>query len=97
MAYNSTFVILSSLESLFFNGLKGLDHRVGHRAEIEAFEHGVPGIISRKFSVRARDEISAGCQKRFHLEKQYVLQYVASYAEKDVPVLDSKTSRVTPG
>jgi hypothetical protein len=50
MAYNSTFVILSSLKSLFFNGLKGLDHRVGHRAEIEASEHGVPGIISRKFS-----------------------------------------------
>ena len=29
------------------------------------------------------------------MEKQYVLLYVASYAEGDVTVLDSKTGRVT--
>ena len=43
------------------------------------------------------DEITAGRQKRLHLEKQYVLLYVTSYAERDVTVLDSKTSSVTPG
>ena len=39
-------------------------------------------------------EITAGRQKRLHLEKQYVLLYVTSYAERDVTVLDSKTSGI---
>ena len=43
------------------------------------------------------DETTAGRPKRLHLEKQYVLLYVTSYAERDVTVLDSKTSSVTPG
>ena len=34
------------------------------------------------------DETTAGHQKRLHLEKQCVLLYVASYAERDVTVWD---------
>src|SRR5262249_41365610 len=57
---------------------------------------GVLGVINRKFSVRESDEITAGRQNRLHPEKQHVLLYVASYAERDVTVLGSKTGRVTP-
>src|SRR4051812_2015776 len=41
------------------------------------------------------DDITAGRQERLHSEKQYVLLCVASYAERDITVLDSKTGRVT--
>ena len=42
------------------------------------------------------DETTAGLQKRLHLEKQHVMLCAASYAERDITVLDSKTSSVTP-
>src|SRR5262245_32411775 len=39
------------------------------------------------FGKRDSDEITAGRQNRLHPEKQHVLLYVASYAERDVTVL----------
>ena len=52
--------------------------------------------IKQKISGKGdSDEITAGRQERLHREKQYVMLYVASYAERDVTVLDSKTGSVT--
>jgi hypothetical protein len=42
------------------------------------------------------DEIPIGRQAQLHPKKQYVLVYVTSPTERDIPVLDSKTGGVTP-
>jgi hypothetical protein len=41
------------------------------------------------------DEIPVGRQAQLHPKKQYVLLYVTSPTERDIPVLDSKTGSVT--
>jgi hypothetical protein len=75
-----------------------LRHFRGGTLPLKIVHLGAPGVISRKFSVR---EIATKsllfARKKLHLEKQYVLLYVASYAERDVTVLDSKTGSVTSG
>jgi hypothetical protein len=48
------------------------------------------------FGQEESDEITVGCQARFHPKKQDVIWYVTSHAETEVTVLDSKTSSLTP-
>ena len=51
--------------------------------------------LAKIFGKGDSDEITAGRQERLHLEKQCVLLYVTSYAERAVTALNSKTGRVT--
>jgi hypothetical protein len=48
------------------------------------------------FGQEDSDEITVGHQARLHPKKQDVVLSVASHAERDVTVLDSKTGSVTP-
>ena len=48
------------------------------------------------FGKEESDEIPVARQAQLHPKKQYVLLYVTSPTERDILVLDSKTSSVTP-
>jgi hypothetical protein len=64
----------------------------------KVFDLGVPGVISGKFTVRKRATTSLSVAGHaYSPKKQDVMLYITSYAERDVSVLGSTTSRITPG
>jgi hypothetical protein len=71
--------------------------KANHFRNPRIYKHGVPGVISGKFTVRkiaAKSPPIAG--HAYIPKKQDVVLSVTSYAKRDVIVLGSKTYRVTP-